>query len=240
VLYHGCRITVDLRDNVQREIFYFGAYEYSLLALLVSELEPSDTFVDVGAHVGAFSLPIARHLKNGRVFAFEPAPDTAALLQRNADTNGLRTLTVVKTALGAGEGVVDLRESPDWMSQDLAVRSLHGTGTLVARVPLTRFDSWACESQITRIDAVKIDVEGNELDVLSGMANSIEQHRPRLIVVEIVPEHLYRAGVSPAEVREHLFQLGYEAQAPTVEEMPSGSEDAYWPNVIVRRRVRPT
>jgi len=79
----GLDLDLDLRDNLQRTLFYTGTYEPGLLGFLHRELRGGDVAVDVGAHIGVHALTMARRLAQlgrGRVVAFEPAQDSAAKL----------------------------------------------------------------------------------------------------------------------------------------------------------------
>jgi hypothetical protein len=80
----GLDLHLDLRDNLQRTLFYTGTYEPGLLRFLHGELRVGDVAVDVGAHIGVHALTMARRLRRlggGRVLAFEPARDSAAKLR---------------------------------------------------------------------------------------------------------------------------------------------------------------
>ena len=101
---HGLRLELDLRDNLQRTLYFTGTYEPGLLRALREELEPGDVYVDVGAHVGVHALSAARRigeLGGGRVIAFEPTPDSARICH-GRDTPSLRTLRHGTVALRAG------------------------------------------------------------------------------------------------------------------------------------------
>jgi len=74
------------------------------------------------------------------------------------------------------------------------------------------FDGWAEGAGLDRLDVVKIDVEGAELDVLRGMRASLARLRPRVVVLEVKASVLARAGVDPAALRAFLRAAGY---APT-------------------------
>jgi FkbM family methyltransferase len=144
------------------------------------------------------------------VVAFEPAHDTAARLRAAAARNRLE-LTVVEAALGAEPGTADLRADPAYDAADAGVRSLHGRGPRVQAVPVTTFDAWAAEAGLGRLDLVKLDVEGAELEALRGMGGSLSRLRPRVLVVEVKQRVLERAGVGGDKVREYLDRLGYES-----------------------------
>ena len=217
----GLRLELDLRDNLQRTVYYAGTYEPDVLAFLDRELAPGDVLADVGAHVGVHALSAARH-DGVRVLAFEPATDSATKLRAAAARNGVR-VEVVETALGAEPGEVELRADPDYAVADAGVRSQHGAGAVVARVPVTTFDAWASHAGLDRLDIVKIDVEGAEPLVLRGMVQSLRRLRPRAVVVEAKGRIMERAGVDDASLEAPLRDAGYA---------PAGDID--WANRLFR------
>ena len=239
--YFGVEFVLDLRDNLQRDLYYLGRYERELLEFLLGEVRPADIFVDVGAHIGTFALPIARRLTGtGRVIAFEPAADTAATLQQNADRNGIE-LTIVRSALGSNSRTDRLRHSTSsaYLPQDLGVRTLHGEGPVVAEVPVIPFDSWVADSGIDRVDLVKIDVEGSECEVLEGMQASLEAFKPRLIVIEVVDSHLARSGASAELLARVVARCAYQSEGPSIAELASSRTGPFWPNAVLRPLVQP-
>jgi FkbM family methyltransferase len=216
----GVAFDLDLRDNVQRTLYFTGWYERRYLSLLLQETRRGDVYVDIGAHIGIHALLVARRLQQlggGSVVAFEPSPDTVSQLSRTAARNLLTNVTVVDVALGAVRGSIELRADPErFEAADAAVRSRVGPGPVVARPRLTTFDEWLSGAEISRVDIVKIDVEGDELAVLQGMRNTLLRLKPRAVGVEIREYILERAGVSEAEVRAELAGAGYEA-VPTAD-----------------------
>jgi FkbM family methyltransferase len=209
-----CRYRLDIRDNVQRAFYFTGWYERRYVTALVSALRKDDVFVDVGAHVGIHTLAVAvrlSELEGGCVLAFEPASDTCLALQNNVCMNKLNSyVQVVPLALGAQAEKLALRNDPlRFDAADAAVRSFYGPGTDGEEVSVVKFDDWADQSGIERIDIVKIDVEGAELAVLRGMQKSIARFHPRLIGVEIRDYLLQQANFSEQELRMWLETAGY-------------------------------
>lgn len=184
-----------------------------LLNLLGEALEPGDGFLDVGANVGIFTIPLARHVgPAGKVYAFEPAPDIAENLMfrarsaRVADRIDLRQM-----ALGAELATLSLRVDPEDPS-DATKRSLFVEGTVVAEVPVSPLDELVESGALVLeppLSAVKIDVEGAEVLALRGMRHSLERQRPRLVVVETIESHLHRAGFELADIDNELESIGY-------------------------------
>lgn len=235
VSYDGVRFVVDLRDNLQRTLFYLGHYERGVHQLLVRELQPGDVFVDVGANVGVHALPIAKRLARvgGSAVAFEPSAASAAVLRRNASRNHV-VLDVQEVGLGRGRASLTLHASPRWDSADLGVRSIYGEAEAVESIDVWSFDEWAGQHSLPRVDIVKIDVEGAEYDVLVGMEGVLRRLKPRLIVVEVIEYFLALAGTTSSELDAYLRQLGYVTHGPTVAQIVQGPTDACWPNAVYR------
>ena len=187
-----------------------------LLSLLTEVLAEGDVFVDVGANAGYFALPIAKVVgRRGHVFAFEPAPDVAEELRRAARKEGVGAwMTVLEFALGSEDGSTSLRADPRY-PEDSTKRSLFlSEGPRVADVPVRSFDGLVALGVVdvaAGIHAVKIDVEGGEMHVLSGMRRTLERARPRMIVVETIETHLRRAGSTVAAISAFLGEVGYVA-----------------------------
>ena len=108
---------LDLRDYIQRRIFY-ESHEPPQVAFFKRFLSAGDVVIDVGAHVGFFTLIAASIAgSEGEVHAFEPVPSNFAALEQNARLNGFGNVVLNRAAVGAEEGEVTLGlpgEVPDY------------------------------------------------------------------------------------------------------------------------------
>jgi FkbM family methyltransferase len=174
----GARLRLDLRESLQRD-YLFGLYDRRELALVLRHLEGAD-FVDVGAHIGLYTVTAAFD-SPGRVLAFEPNPLARGQLLENVALNGLRNVVVVPKAAAAEPGRAVLHV-PD--THDPSFSSLD-EGRFAEGEPV--------EVEVTTVDdevnraalhptVVKIDVEGGELDVVEGMKHTLAVYRPVLLV----------------------------------------------------------
>jgi len=184
-----------------------------LLNLLLGALEPGDGYLDVGANVGIFAIPVAQHLgPEGKVYAFEPAPDMAEELMQVATAAGVADrIDLRQMALGAERSTLALRVDPDDPS-DATKRSLFVQGDVVAEVPVWPLDELVASGELVlqpRLSAVKIDVEGAEVLCLQGMRSTLAEQRPRLVVIETIETHLQRAGFELDDIAGELEPLGY-------------------------------
>jgi FkbM family methyltransferase len=139
----------------------------------------------------------------GRVVGPRVARGAAALVLRRLQ------VTVVEAALGAGTGTAGLFADPRYDPADAGVRSLHGSGTLVQPVGVVAFDDWAEDAGLDRLDLVKLDIEGGELEALRGMRRSLRRWRPRALVVEAKGPVMARAGVAGGDLHRLLHDCGY-------------------------------
>jgi FkbM family methyltransferase len=150
--------------------------------------------VDVGANFGLCMLPFSIVACNGYVIAIEPAPRIAADLRASLNVNAVTNVEVLAVALGAGEGSVVLIE-PTWdastafiSQRDSAVAAVHRNNPQVHvdTVAVTSFDRVVADRRLSRLDLVKIDVEGYESAVLAGAKSALEKYHP-FCVIEFNP-----------------------------------------------------
>lgn len=184
-----------------------------LRSVLLSTLSKGDVFLDIGANRGVFAIPIAEHLgRKGHVLAFEPASDAALELRLEAEARDvLDRISLYQMALGAETHVGLLRADAEH-PEDSTKRSLFIEGPIVETVAVYTFDELVNSRVVAlndQLDAVKIDVEGAELDVLAGMRETLRLYRPRVVVVETIERHLRRAGSSKASLIRFLKRLQY-------------------------------
>jgi len=177
--------------------WYFARvpYEPGATNLVLSTLDDADVFVDIGAHTGYFTVLAALSVgARGRVFAFEPNPAVRQRLKRHLALNAVVDRVEVSSLALAGEDTDDARLFVScWPENDgiasltpapetLACGGLRDDAFIPVRV--RTFDTWAQSARLTRIDLMKIDVEGAEAEVLRGMSATFERVRPRRIICE--------------------------------------------------------
>ena len=179
---------------------------------LASRVEPGMVVLDIGANVGFYSLFFADLVgPHGRVYAFEPDPLSRRILEDRRRAAGLPNLEVVPAALGDREGRVTLYCNPANRADNRLHASLEGPGVEAVDVPLTTLDTFRAEKGISRIDAIKMDIQGAEVAALRGMREVMRQTPPRWLFLEFEPELLRGAGASPEQLWALLDEYGYEA-----------------------------
>lgn len=193
-----------------------GAEERRITALFRRFLRPGDCFGDLGAHLGFYALMAASLVgPEGRVLAFEPQAELASHLRRSVALNAFqRTVTVYECAVGAAHGgSVDLYPADDLTNTGSASTLPPGWGRPGAarRVPLVRLDRAVAGAGLERLDAMKVDVEGAEDQVVAGMTGLFPDIAPRLMVVELMGgiTGVAHDGYGAVRVCATLGALGY-------------------------------
>jgi FkbM family methyltransferase len=183
------------------------SWEAATSKLLDLVLKDGMTFVDIGAHVGIQTIQAGRLVgTNGRVIAFEPTPTLFNLLQKSIRLNGLENVcSCTNMAISSHEGVGTLHLS-DIYGHSSLYPLVHEKDTLPVKV--STLDNLLRDS--ARIDVVKIDVEGAELEVLAGMQQIIANHPEILLIVEYGVPHLERARVSSSKWFDSFFDHGLD------------------------------
>jgi FkbM family methyltransferase len=178
---NGAPFRIDARFRAQMG----RTYDPEIAAFLRSRITTGMRCWDVGANVGVYVLQFAAW--GARVTAFEPNPRTAAALRRHIEMNKFsRSVEVVAEAIGAEPGTAILyAESCDGMSRLGAPNKLLPR-TQPLTVPLTTLDEYVARSH-SRPDLVLIDIEGFEIQALSGAKKLIDSKEDLLILVEMHP-----------------------------------------------------
>jgi FkbM family methyltransferase len=237
----GSKMVVPTDDMIGRVLAISGVWEPNVTTAFRRALAPGDVCLDIGAHIGYYTLLAATLVgPEGRVYAFEPSPDTYRRLRENVELNGLRNVTTVEQAVGGEERRAVLYVGPSHntglttLSPVLAAKSATpAPETIVDVGPVT---SVVPAQDLARVRVIKVDVEWHEIEVLRSLAPVFELGQQLSVFVEFTPhrdapdagsqfravceEHgftMYRivAGYSP----EKLFPGRLEGPAP-IEALP--------------------
>jgi FkbM family methyltransferase len=165
--------------------FIDGPYEYDKVTV-----KPGDVVIDGGANIGLFSVAAASAAgKQGRIYAFEPVPKNAELVERCAQLN--KNITLCRYALsditgniqftmsdGLSAGAfIDKVKDGDSLNEEKRIHNLH---TLT--VKSITLDDFAKRNKLRRVDFIKADIEGAERFMLAGAAHVLKKFEPKLSI----------------------------------------------------------
>lgn len=185
--------------------YWLGIYEFQNTKLFAGTIKPSMTVIDIGANKGYFTLLASRLLNgDGQVFAVEPDPQNCLSLERNIKLNNYDICQVFQMALsdkdaeaelylGRSDGANSIIESWEGLSEE----KKHITVTTM------RLDSFIEEKNIGKVDFIKVDVEGAELDLLMGAENCLSSNDSLMLLISI------HKGVDRQGIYDLLHKYNY-------------------------------
>jgi len=210
VVVNGRRMFVDLWDSaVSTHLFVSKTWEPEETRLVSSLLREGD----VGANVGYFTLVASDAVgKSGKIFAFEPEPKNFSLLRKNVQVNKCANARCEQKAVTGADRPVELFLS-SFNYGDHRIFQSHddedyNRGRQRAR---TQVEGVALDSYFapgTRINFIKMDVQGAEYFALQGMKRVLRDNPDVVLMMEFWPHGLHEAGVEPARLLEELEELG--------------------------------
>jgi FkbM family methyltransferase len=153
-------------------------WEPHLVALFCSLIKKDNVVFDVGANVGCVSILFSGLAE--KVYSFEPSPTTFKYLSKNIENAGLRNVTAYNFGLGSKEGESTITYSPESRSGAFVSNRLKNIGHnhVTEVIKIKTIDDMIREQKISKIDVIKMDVEGFEKEVITGARNTLNTFKP--------------------------------------------------------------
>lgn len=177
----GITYELDLRELIDSTLYYEGAWEPETVAALRRLIKPGQIVLDIGANMGCHTLLMAQLVgETGQVVAFEPMSAAYAKLVRNIQLNRFSNIVAEKTGLSSSDGETEIAFATSWRLD------LKSDGARAERVSFMTLDGYvAAHSHLfSRLDCIKLDVDGFEEAVLRGARDTLLSYRP-VILMEI-------------------------------------------------------
>ncbi len=198
VSYGPLRLRGPFEDRGFLRALSKGEREPFMARTLLAQVGPKTIFLDVGGHLGQYSLLVANklgQLRSGHVFVFEPHPRSQQYLRKNISLNNLDHLvTLENCCVSDRDGPLTLYSDSLQSDFTSTIPDADGSSQRAAvTVPAVSIDGYFSQRQAPSL--IKIDVEGAELSVLQGMEQMLKQHRPTLFIESNGPA-LRKAGQS--------------------------------------------
>jgi len=184
---------------------YSGLHEFDDMAFLLHFLREQDTFFDVGANVGSYTL-LASGVCGSASITLEPVPSTFALLQKNIELNKLNDrVSPINSGVGSTQGTLTFSSDGDTTNHVIAADETNKSDNI--KVPIITIDSLLTKAHPALI---KIDVEGYETEVLKGMTETLSSSALKAIIIELNGSG-ERYGFDDQKIHELLLSHGFNA-----------------------------
>jgi len=182
----GGEVLAPLGDYVGRAAFYAGDLDRKITWICSRLIRPGDTVFDIGANIGIMTVLMAKLTgSSGHVHSFEPNPSLVRLLRQVIERNALANVKLHAFALGREAGQLELRVPKLNAGSGSLVLNRDVPDCDVVPVPVRQLSVVAAEEGVRRLRLIKIDVEGFEVEVLSGARSLLQSVRPQAIVFEL-------------------------------------------------------
>jgi FkbM family methyltransferase len=211
-LPNGCVVSCDLGEFIQRQVYFMGLFEPIESFLLTRLLRPGMTVIDAGANIGQYTLLAATAVgPTGMVHSFEPVPTTFDHLRLHVSVNHLTNVTLNRMAIWHEDSTVTLA-LPREYSHNAGTWAIGAHESRMA--PITaeaiRLDAYAAQRGLSRVDVIKLDIQGAEPFAIAGAHELLAQCRP-ILLMEVDRASLLALGSSPEMLWQELHRLGYLA-----------------------------
>jgi FkbM family methyltransferase len=213
--YFGLRFNHHFSGDISQCTYVDGRFEPNEMYAMARLIGPGMCVVDAGANEGIFTLMAGKLVgREGTVHAFEPSPRERERLLANVAANRLSNVTVHPEALGRAPGNAVLHVAVAEHPGHNTIGGFAYSDTASAysvEVEVTTLDQIAEANKLTRLDLLKIDVEGSETAALQGAREVLRRFRP-IIVAEAQEASLRQLGSSVSELLRLLREQDYEVK----------------------------
>lgn len=193
-------------EHIQKQILWYGFYERESILTWELLLDKEMTILDIGANSGYYSLIASPKVKE--VYAFEPSSAIRESLEKNIALNHCENISTQPYALNDTSGQKEFYHSEadnSGMSGLSQPENFSGKSEIVETISL---DEWMASRQLDNIRVIKIDVEGSEMKVLTGMKDTLSKQQP-IVFIEIINEQLNKFGYNHADIYRFFSKYRY-------------------------------
>src|SRR5260221_960944 len=218
---HQVRMRLDISDLVDWYI-YFDLRD-DTLNLILSILKPSSVVIDVGTNIGYLASRCARVANDGFVFGFEPSVHNFAKCLDNLSLNDFENCIVQNIGLDETERQINLETvNPNNKGMN---RVSTGPSSGTEKITVKTLDQVLRDNGLKRVDLIKLDVEGYELQVLKGAEITVNEFRP-ILVIEVDDRLLINFGISSSELFNWLVIHQFEVYGIDKQKIKAAKEMA--------------
>lgn len=207
---HGLKYYIHSYDpGISKELAIYHIHEPCVTSLFKDYVKEGMYVVDIGSNLGYYALLAATLVgPRGRVLAIEPEPNNCGLLTINAQTNHIQNIEIIQYAVGSrdGMGKFYITEASNTGSLVASV-----TGKIISsiRVKTRKLDSMLKEYNFPKVNLIRMDIEGGEIDAIKGMQDTFKKYKPA-ILAELHCDAVGTASI--VKLLRSLKNFGYNAE----------------------------
>ncbi|MFZ9759944.1 MAG: FkbM family methyltransferase [Candidatus Kapaibacteriota bacterium] len=203
---HGVSMEIELpRDAGWDVLFFRGTYETGTTKVFELLIRDLDRVFDIGANMGWYSIMSSRLARHGEVHAFEPVPFIYQKFKNNIALNSEDGIIANNIALGREKsGSIAMHTFEGLYHGHSSMSTLNRSDYTTVHVPMTTLDAYCDEKGIGRIDFIKMDTEGAEMEVLAGAKQLMCGSFPPIWLIELNDETCAAFGYKPHQLIDEL------------------------------------
>ncbi len=212
---YGVKMFLDITNPHTWELIGGREQEVPVKKTLMNNINEGDTIIDVGANMGEFSIIAAKKVgQKGRVISIEPLKQAVSWLEKNLTLNCFSNYEILEKAIGKNKGIMTLYQKSESsqhgiLDPDISEKKLVNAGEII----VDTIDDIISSRNITKVEMLKIDVEGFEYEVLCGCKNSFKENKIKKIICEIHSKFLKKKGLDKNSIYAILKENGFSISA---------------------------
>ena len=202
---NGINYALDISDY-QHWIIYFGITKDDPIGLF-ELVQKGDTIIDIGSNIGQTAMTFAKIAgEQSMVYGFEPDPVNYSKAMENLKLNSFKNIEILNLGLGSKSEELNLKINSPLNRGGNRIDKNKTKDSFIIKVEM--LDSLFENKKIKKIDLIKIDVEGFELEVLKGASSIIRNFKPKMFI-EVDDTNLKEQGSSAKDLIEYLYTFDY-------------------------------
>ena len=161
-----------------------------------------DVILDLGAYNSMFAIYSSKYIgSKGKAYVFEPNPKNFNTIKKNIRINKIKNIIPIKGGLWNKKDILEMSDNDSESSIVLETKGKK------MRVPVDTLDNFVQKNNLQRIDFIKMDVEGAELEIIDGGVETLKRFHPKLAIASY---HIRNGEKTYKEVEKKLRALGYK------------------------------
>jgi FkbM family methyltransferase len=204
----GKFILPNVIDNQYFELYVNGSYERKVVDYIVNNIPTNGVFLDIGANIGAISIPVAIARPDITIIAIEAMPHIFSYFKRNLELNNIDNVRALNVCCADVEGRHIRFYHHEELFGNSSFHSLHTNKHI--ELVTTTIDVQLQSIQVKQVDVIKIDTEGSEGLIFKGGLNSLRNYKPKILFEFVASYEEAIEGLAIGASQQILKQLGYD------------------------------